>query len=134
MGNIGHGITLYSILIIRMDNLHAGGHSDRATLSPNTPIITTPMVPNGVVERDQILDPLKIKYHISDPQKNQISAISRSQKSDIWLKKIRYQISDPQKKSNISYLALTKIRYLAKKNQISDIRPPKTSNIRYHTP
>ena len=35
--------------------------------------------------RYQILDPLKIKYQISDPQKNQISDIMSSQKSDIWL-------------------------------------------------
>ena len=65
----------------------------------------------GGVERDQISDirhPKKIKYQISDPPTNQISHITRSQKSeDIWLKKIRYQISDPQK------------------NQLSDITPPK---------
>ena len=64
------------------------------------------------VERDQILDPLKIKYQISDP---------------------------PKKKSSIRYHTHTNIRYLALKNQISDppknqlsdITPPKKSNIRY---
>ena len=47
-----------------------------------------------------------IIYQILDPPKSQISDISRSQKSDIWLKKIRYQISHPLK------------------NQISDIKVP----------
>ena len=34
----------------------------------------------GGVERDKISEPLKIKYQISDPSKNQISDITRSQK------------------------------------------------------
>ena len=48
------------------------------------------------VERDQILD-------IRIPQQNQISDITWSQKSDIWLKKsdIRYQTPPPKKKKSI---------------------------------
>ena len=36
MGHNSHGINLYGILIIPMGNLHAGGHSERRTLSPST--------------------------------------------------------------------------------------------------
>ena len=57
-----------------------------------------------------------IIYQILDPPKNKISDISRSQKSDIWLKKIRYQISDPKK---INYQISHPL-----KNQISDIKVP----------
>ena len=43
--------------------------------------------------RYKIVDPLKIKYQISDHQKNQISDITRSQKkSDIWSLHIRQQL------------------------------------------
>ena len=37
MGHNGHGINLYGVLMIPVGNLHAGGHSDRGTLSPSTP-------------------------------------------------------------------------------------------------
>ena len=49
----------------------------------------------------QILDPLKNLISDIRPPKNKISDITRSQKSDIWLKKIRYQILN--KISNIRY-------------------------------
>ena len=41
MGHDGHGINLYGALMplmILMGNLQAGGHSDRGTLSPSTPV------------------------------------------------------------------------------------------------
>ena len=34
-----HGINLYGVLMMIMDNLQAGGHSDSGTLSPSTPVL-----------------------------------------------------------------------------------------------
>ena len=38
MGHYGHVINLYDVIMILMGNLHAGGHSDRETLSRSTPV------------------------------------------------------------------------------------------------
>ena len=56
----------------------------------------------GDVIRYQILDPLKIKYQISDPPKNQISFITASQKNQI--SDLKNHISDPLYSFNVANL------------------------------
>ena len=38
MGHNGHGINVYGVIITLMGKIHVGGHSDRGTLSPGTPV------------------------------------------------------------------------------------------------
>ena len=85
------------------------------------------------MERDQILDPLKIKYQILDPTNirymfAKIRYLAKTNPADIRPQKNdrisqgvmeRDQILDPLK-NQISYIRPPKIRYLAKTYQIPD--------------